>query len=162
VSAADELVDFNVRYAEKYTGPRPVVPARHLTVVTCMDSRMDVHAMLGLELGEAHVIRNAGGIVTDDVIRSLTVSQRRLKTEAIVVIHHDDCGLLNLDEDAFVEELVADGGTPPPGRPGTFSDVDASVAVSVAALRASTYLKETGDIRGFVFDVSTGLLREVS
>ncbi|HVS69544.1 MAG TPA: carbonic anhydrase [Mycobacteriales bacterium] len=161
-SAADELIGFNARYADKYTGPRPVIPSRHLTVVTCMDSRMDVHALLGLELGEAHVIRNAGGIVTDDVIRSLTISQRRLKTEAIIVIHHDECGLLNLDEDAFVEELVADGATRPSWRPGTFSDVDASVAASVASLRASSYLKETGDIRGFVFDISTGLLREVT
>src|SRR5579862_9732523 len=111
MSASDELVEFNRRYVEKYDGPRPVVPSRHLTVVTCMDSRMDVHALLGLELGEAHVIRNAGGIVTDDVIRSLAISQRRLKTAAIVVIHHTDCGLLNLDELEFEAELVADAGS---------------------------------------------------
>lgn len=123
---------------------------------------MDVHAMLGLELGEAHVIRNAGGVVTDDVIRSLSISQRRLQTEAVVVIHHTDCGLLNLDEDAFLAELTADGAEPPSWRPRTFSDIDADVAECVATLRSSAYLLGTEDIRGFVFDVATGLLREVS
>ena len=162
MSAADELVDHNLRYADKYDGPRPVIPSRHLAVVTCMDSRMDVHALLGLDLGEAHVIRNAGGVVTDDVIRSLTISQRRLHTESVIVIHHTECGLLNLDEDEFVAELTADAGAPPPWRPGSFADVDASVAASVADLRSSSYLKGTHDIRGFVFDVATGLLREVS
>jgi carbonic anhydrase len=161
VSAADELIAHNRSYAERYGGPRPVVPARHLTVVTCMDSRMDVHAMLGLELGEAHVIRNAGGIVTDDVVRSLAVSQRKLQTEAVVVIHHTDCGLLNLDEDAFAAELTAAAGTPPTWRSGTFSDVAEDVRTSVAALRGSPYLKTTTDIRGFVFDVDSGLLEEI-
>lgn len=161
MSAADELIDHNVRYADKYDGPRPVIPSRHLTVVTCMDSRMDVHAMLGLDLGEAHVIRNAGGVVTDDVIRSLTISQRRLHTESVIVIHHTDCGLLNLDEDEFLAELVADAGSAPSWRPLTFADVDDDVAASVAALRASPYLRGTHDIRGFVFDVATGRLREV-
>jgi carbonic anhydrase len=122
---------------------------------------MDVHALLGLDLGEAHVIRNAGGVVNDDVIRSLTISQRRLHTESVVVIHHTDCGLLNLDEDEFIAELTADAGEPPSWRPRTFADVDADVAECVAALRASPYLKGTHDIRGFVFDVATGLLREV-
>ena len=162
MSAADELLEHNVRYADKYDGPRPVVPSRHLTVVTCMDSRMDVHALLGLELGEAHVIRNAGGIVTDDVIRSLAISQRRLKTASVVVIHHTDCGLLNLDETEFEAELVADAGSRPTWRAGSFVDVDADVAACVAMLRSSPYLRDTSDIRGFVFDVATGLLREVS
>ncbi len=161
MSAADELIENNVRYADKYDGPRPVIPSRHLTVLTCMDSRMDVHAMLGLELGEAHVIRNAGGVVTDDVVRSIAISQRRLRTESVIVIHHDDCGLLNLDEDEFIAELVADSGMRPSWRPRTFADVDQDVKESVAALRASPYLKGTHDIRGFVFDVATGLLREV-
>jgi carbonic anhydrase len=161
MSAADQLVEHNLRYADKYDGPRPVIPSRHLAVVTCMDSRMDVHALLGLELGEAHVIRNAGGVVTDDVIRSLTISQRRLQTESVIVIHHTECGLLNLDEDEFIAELTAEGSAPPPWRPRTFSDVDASVADCVATLRSSPYLKGTHDIRGFVFDVATGLLREV-
>ncbi|HVU61041.1 MAG TPA: carbonic anhydrase [Mycobacteriales bacterium] len=161
MSAADELVAHNVGYAKTYPGPRPVVPARHLTVVTCMDSRMDVHAMLGLELGEAHVIRNAGGIVTDDVVRSLAISQRRLRTEAVVVIHHTDCGLLNLDEDAFAAELAADAGSAPSWRSGTFCDVYEDVRKCVAQLQASPYLKTTSDIRGFVFDVDSGLLQEV-
>ncbi|HVX69196.1 MAG TPA: carbonic anhydrase [Mycobacteriales bacterium] len=162
MSAADELIEHNVRYADKYDGPRPVIPSRHLTVVTCMDSRMDVHALLGLDLGEAHVIRNAGGVVTDDVIRSLAISQRRLHTQSVVVIHHTDCGLLNLDEDAFVAELAAEGTEPPTWRPRSFADVDADVAECVAGLRSSPYLKATDDIRGFVFDVGTGLLREVA
>lgn len=123
---------------------------------------MDVHALLGLDLGEAHVIRNAGGVVTDDVIRSLTISQRKLNTESVVVIHHTECGLLNLDEDEFLAELAADAGAPPEWRPRSFADVDADVAESVAALRSSPYLRGTHDIRGFVFDVATGLLREVS
>ncbi|MGN6472933.1 MAG: beta-class carbonic anhydrase [Mycobacteriales bacterium] len=161
MSAADELLENNVRYADKYSGPRPVVPSRHLTVVTCMDSRMDVHALLGLELGEAHVIRNAGGIVTDDVIRSLAISQRRLLTQSVIVIHHTDCGLHNLDEDEFEAELAADAGGPPTWRAGSFSDVDADVAKCVAMLRSSPYLRSTDDVRGFVFDVATGLLREV-
>lgn len=162
MSAADELIDHNLRYADKYDGPRPVIPSRHLTVVTCMDSRMDVHALLGLDLGEAHVIRNAGGVVTDDVIRSLTISQRKLHTESVVVIHHTNCGLLNLDEEEFIAELTAAAGEPPSWRPRTFVDVDADVAESVATLRSSPYLLGTHDIRGFVFDVDTGLLREVS
>ncbi|HEX3897638.1 MAG TPA: carbonic anhydrase [Mycobacteriales bacterium] len=162
MSAADELIAHNVAYAATYLGPRPVVPARHLTVVTCMDSRMDVHAMLGLELGEAHVIRNAGGIVTDDVLRSLAISQRRMQTASVLVIHHTDCGLLNLDEEAFTAELTADAGGPPSWRPGTFCDVDADVAASVATLRASPYLGDVTDIRGFVFEVTTGRLREIS
>jgi carbonic anhydrase len=127
-----------------------------------MDSRMDVHALLGLELGEAHVIRNAGGVVTDDAIRSLAISQRKLNTESVVVIHHTNCGLLNLDEEEFIAELTTDAGEPPTWRPRTFSDVDADVAESVATLRSSPYLVGTHDIRGFVFDVDTGLLREVS
>jgi carbonic anhydrase len=162
VSAADELVAHNAEYAARYEGPRPVVPSRHLTVVTCMDSRMDVHAMLGLALGEAHVIRNAGGIVTDDVVRSLAISQRKLRTSSVLVIHHTDCGLLNLDEAEFTAELAAAAGQPPSWRPGSFSDVEADVAASVATLRASRYLADVTDIRGFVFEVATGLLREVS
>lgn len=161
MSAADELIAHNVAYADRYTGPRPVIPSRHLTVLTCMDSRMDVHAMLGLELGEAHVVRNAGGIVTDDVVRSLAISQRRLRTEAVLVIHHTDCGLLNLDEDAFAAELAADAGAAPSWRSGTFTDVDDDVRKSVAMLRDSPYLQSRTDIRGFVFEVDTGKLREV-
>jgi carbonic anhydrase len=161
VSASDELLANNATYAEEYGGPLPTPPSRRLTVVTCMDSRMDVHALLGLALGEAHVIRNAGGVVTDDVVRSLAVSQRKLRTEAVLVIHHTDCGLLGLDESEFMAELAADAGAPPTWRVGSFSDVDADVRASVAALRASPYLKTRSDIRGFVFEVETGRLREI-
>jgi carbonic anhydrase len=161
VSVADELFANNAIYAEQYVGPLPTPPSRRLAVVTCMDSRMDVHALLGLALGEAHVIRNAGGVVTDDVERSLAVSQRKLNTEAVIVIHHTDCGLHNLDETAFTAELVADAGSAPSWRVGSFSDVDADVRKSVASLRSSRYLKSSGDVRGYVFEVETGRLREV-
>jgi carbonic anhydrase len=127
-----------------------------------MDSRMDVHAMLGLRLGEAHAIRNAGGVVTDDVIRSLAISQRSLGTTAIAVIHHTECGLLGLDEDAFVDAMVADAGAPPRWRPGSFADADQDVQLSVATLRSSPFLPHRDDIHGFVFEVETGRLRSVS
>lgn len=162
MSAADELFANNARYAERYAGPLPTPPSRRLAVVTCMDSRMDVHALLGLGLGEAHVIRNAGGVVTDDVERSLAVSQRRLQTESVIVIHHTDCGLHDLDETAFTAELVADAGSAPTWSVGSFADVDDDVRKTVAALRSSPYLKSTTDIRGFVFEVETGLLRPVA
>jgi carbonic anhydrase len=162
MSVADELFANNSSYAEHYAGPLPTPPSRRLAVVTCMDSRMDVHALLGLGLGEAHVIRNAGGVVTDDVVRSLAVSQRKLSTEAVVVIHHTDCGLLNLDEAAFTAELTADAGAAPSWRVGSFSDVDADVRKSVITLRDSPYLKTRSDIRGYVFEVETGRLRPVS
>jgi carbonic anhydrase len=161
MSAADELLEHNVRYAETHDGSRPAVPSRHVSVVTCMDARIDVHAMLGLGLGEAHVIRNAGGVVTDDVVRSLAISQRKLKTDSVLVIHHTQCGLLDFDEAGFVAELTAEGAAPPAWRPGSFADVDEDVRSGVAALRSSPYLSATQDIRGFVFDVATGLLREV-
>jgi carbonic anhydrase len=162
VSLADELAANNARYAEHYQGPLPTPPSRQLAVVTCMDSRMDVHALLGLQLGEAHVLRNAGGIVTEDVIRSLVVSQRLLKTEEIVVIHHTQCGLLDLDEASFTADLERDAGSRPLWRPGTFHDVDADVRSCVAQLRNSPYLSHTDRVTGFVFEVETGRLRPVS
>jgi carbonic anhydrase len=162
VSDIGELVAANERYAASYTGGLGVRPTRRLAVVTCMDSRMDVHAMLGLRLGEAHAIRNAGGVVTDDVIRSLAISQRSLGTTAIAVIHHTECGLLGLDEDAFVDAMVTEAGAPPRWRPGSFADPDQDVQLSVATLRSSPFLPHRDDIHGFVFEVDSGRLRSVS
>ena len=161
MSVADELFANNARYAERYEGPLPTPPSRKLAVVTCMDSRMDVHALLGLALGEAHVLRNAGGIVTEDVVRSLVVSQRLLGTEEIVVIHHTKCGLLDLDEAQFTAALEGDAGSRPMWRPGSFHDVDADVRSCVAQLRNTPYLSHTDRVRGFVFEVETGRLRPV-
>lgn len=158
----DELLRRNRTYAETFPGrDRPVAPRLHLAVVACMDSRLDLFAALGLDIGDAHVIRNAGGIVTDDVIRSLVVSQQRLGTREVVVVHHTDCGLHGLDEPAFREQLVAMSGEEPPFAFGAFADLEASVRESVGRVTASPFVAEKGSVRGFVFEVETGVLREV-
>lgn len=158
----DELLRRNQAYAETFPGrDRPVRPRLHLAVVACMDSRLDLFAALGLDIGDAHVIRNAGGIVTDDVVRSLVVSQRSLGTREVLVIHHTNCGLHGLDEEAFRSELVASSGEEPPFELGAFTDLEASVRESVERVLASPFVAEKGSVRGFVFDVDTGELREV-
>jgi carbonic anhydrase len=135
-------------------------PRRKVAVLTCMDTRLDVFPMLGLERGDAHIIRNAGGLVTDDAIRSLSASQRLLGTEEVVVVMHHDCGLHGASEDAFAEALAADGALPN-WRLGAFEDVDAALQWSLARLQASPELPARDHIRGFVFDPETGELREV-
>ncbi len=136
------------------------VPQRHLAVVTCMDSRLDLFGALGLDLGEVHLIRNAGGIATDDVIRSLLLSQRLLATTAVMVIHHIRCGLEAFEEETLAHEIESDRGQRPPFRLGAYRDVDRDVRDTVFALRMSPFVEGT-DIRGFVFDVDDGSLREV-
>ena len=136
-------------------------PTRHTTVVTCMDARIDLFAALGLALGEVHVIRNAGGVVTDDVLRSLVLSQRKLGTREVLVAHHTDCGLYGLDDDALLAEIEAESGVRPPFRFEGFDDLDESVRASVARVRAAAFVPHRGAVRGFVYDVATGLLREV-
>jgi carbonic anhydrase len=158
----DQLVEANRRYAAQYHDPRvPVQPACQVAVVTCMDARLDVHDILGLGLGDAHVIRNAGGVVTDDVIRSLTVSQRRLGTRGVVVIHHTDCGMLQITEDGFRREVEADCGIRPPWAVEAFVDLAADVRQSVRRVRTSPFLLHIEDVRGFIYDVRTGLLDAV-
>jgi carbonic anhydrase len=157
----DELLANNERYAETFPGLVPVVPARRVCVVTCMDSRLDVFGMLGLEIGDAHIIRNAGGVITDDVIRSLAVSQRLLNTRVVILIHHTECGLLGLDEEAFIAGLTADAGTPPPWQVRAFEDVEQDVRESIEAVRSAAYLPHRDEVRGFVVEVATGRLREV-
>lgn len=162
MSVIDELVSHNRAYVDRH-GHRemPTSPQLHLCVLTCMDSRLDLFGALGLELGEAHLIRNAGGIASDDAIRSLLLSQRLLGTTAVMVIHHTRCGLEAFEEDALADEVEASVGERPPFRLGAFRDVDEDVRQTLATLIASPFV-ETTEIRGFVFSVDDGDLREVS
>jgi len=137
-------------------------PALHLAIVTCMDARLDVFAALGLQDGQAHILRNAGGVVSDDVIRSLAISQRILNTDAVMVIHHTDCGLEKITDDDFRAELQADTGLAPAFAIETFTDVEADVRQSVARLRQSPFLAHRDRIRGFVYDVDSHTLTEIS
>lgn len=160
-TVTDRLVEANARYAAGFTDPgmdaRPVLK---VAVVACMDARLDLHEALGLRLGDCHTIRNAGGVVTDDIIRSLTISQRALGTRSVVLIHHTNCGLLTLTED-FRHELAAEVGQRPTWAVEAFKDLDEDVRQSMQRVRTSPFLLHTDDVRGFVFDVTTGLLREV-
>ncbi|WP_173263112.1 beta-class carbonic anhydrase [Streptomyces pacificus] len=161
-TVTDRLVEANQDYASGFTDPgmdaRPVL---QVAVVACMDARLDLHAALGLELGDCHTIRNAGGAVTDDVIRSLTISQRALGTRSVVLIHHTGCGLESLTED-FRHELEAEVGQRPSWAVEAFRDVDQDVRQSMQRVRTSPFLLHTDDVRGFVFDVKSGLLREIA
>ncbi|QMU75905.1 carbonic anhydrase [Streptacidiphilus sp. PB12-B1b] len=160
-SIIDSFVARNRVYAAAYRdGGMDARPVQKVAVVACMDARLDVHAALGLSLGDCHVIRNAGGVVTDDTIRSLTVSQRALGTRSIALIHHTGCGLLSLTED-FRRELEEEVGIRPSWALESFTDLDQDVRQSMARVRTSPFLLHREDIRGFVFDVRTGLLREV-
>jgi len=161
MSVTDELLTNNARYAESFTGPLPLPPAKHIAIVACMDARLDVYRILGLNEGEAHVIRNAGGVVTDDEIRSLTISQRLLGTTEIILIHHTDCGMLTFTDDQFKADIQADTGIKPSWSPESFNDLDTDVAQSIARIKTSPFIPHTDAVRGFVFDVATGKLHEV-
>ncbi len=160
-TVTDRLTEANERYAAAFSDPgmdaRPVLK---VAVVACMDARLDLHAALGLELGDCHTIRNAGGVVTDDVIRSLTISQRALGTRSIVLIHHTNCGLESITEE-FRHELEMEVGQRPAWAVEAFRDVDQDVRQSMQRVRTSPFLLHTDDVRGFVFDVRTGALREI-
>jgi carbonic anhydrase len=162
MTATDELLANNERYAEAFTGALPLPPSRHLAVVACMDARLNVYAILGLQDGEAHVIRNAGGVVTDDEIRSLTISQRLLGTQEIILIHHTDCGMLTFTDDDFKASIQKDTGIKPEWAAEAFPDLDDDVRQSIARIEASPFIPRKESVRGFVFDVATGKLREVS
>lgn len=158
----EDLIDHNAEWAQSFAyAGLPTPPARKLAVVVCMDSRIDVFAALGLEIGEAHVIRNAGGIATDDVIRSLAISQRFLGTEAVFVIQHTRCGMQTFADDELTEEIELETGQRPSWRIGAFKDLDRSVRTSVAAIRQSPFVPNREQVWGFVYDVESGLLREV-
>jgi carbonic anhydrase len=162
MTATDEYLSNNARYAEGFSGPLPMPPGRALAVVACMDARLNVYAMLGLAEGEAHVIRNAGGVVTDDAIRSLAISQRLLGTREIVLIHHTDCGMLTFTDDAFKRSIQDETGIKPPWAAEAFPDLADDVRQSIARIKASPFVPHKDAIRGFVFDVATGKLNEVS
>jgi carbonic anhydrase len=162
MSATDELLANNQRYADGFTGPLPMPPAKGLAVVACMDARLNLYAMLGLEEGQAHVIRNAGGVITDDEIRSLAISQRLLGTREIILIHHTDCGMLTFTDDDFKAAIQAETGIKPAWSAEAFSDLDADVRQSVARIKASPFIPHKDSVRGFVFDVATGKLNEVA
>ena len=161
-SITDELVYEAQLHAARFGGPRPVVPAKHLAIVACMDSRIDVFDLFGLGIGDAHVIRNAGGIVTDDVLRSLVLSQRVLKTREVVLVHHSDCGLQQIREDEFRAHLLAETGEEPPYVFGAFTDVDDAVRHAIERVRGHAFLPHRDNVRGFVYHVDTGGLHEVT
>ncbi|HLH65232.1 MAG TPA: carbonic anhydrase [Solirubrobacteraceae bacterium] len=163
MSAIDGLLAANRRWAASRAGDAaPAAPALRVAVVACMDARLDVHAALGLRAGDAHVIRNAGGAVTDDVIRSLAISQRRLGTREVALIHHTDCGMMSITDEGLRAEIERETGIRPPWAVEAFDDLDADVRQSIARVLASPFIPHRDAVRGFVYDVHTGLLREVA
>jgi carbonic anhydrase len=161
MSVTDEYLQNNARYAESFGGPLPLPPSRGVAVVACMDARLDVYRILGLADGEAHVIRNAGGVVTDDEIRSLAISQRLLGTREIILIHHTDCGMLTFTDDGFKRSIQDEVGIKPPWAAESFTDLDEDVRQSILRITASPFVPHRDAVRGFVFDVATGRLGEV-
>jgi carbonic anhydrase len=162
MNVIDELLDNNRAFADRADDRHlDVKPSRRLAVVTCMDSRLDVFAALGLGDGEAHVLRNAGGVITDDVIRSLAISQRRLGTREVMLIHHTDCGMQTITDDGFRKELQEDTGLAPSFAIESFGDVDEDVRQSIRRVRRCPFLPHVDVVRGFVYDVDTHQLREV-
>ncbi|MFD4577740.1 beta-class carbonic anhydrase [Streptomyces sp. NPDC058417] len=162
MSVTDELLAHNAAYAADFKGPLPLPPSRGVAVLACMDARLDVYAALGLAEGEAHVIRNAGGVVTDDEIRSLAISQRLLGTREVILVHHTDCGMLTFTDEAFRDGIEEETGIRPTWSAEAFTDVEADVRRSVRRITASPFVPHTDAVRGFVFDVATGRLAEVT
>ena len=163
MDVADELLANNRLYADAFAEQHvDIRPARALAIVTCMDSRLNVFEALGLEEGDAHVLRNAGGVITDDMIRSLTISQRLLGTREVMLIHHTDCGMQKLTDDGFRAELQADTGVAPEFAIESFTDLDAAVRQSILRVQGSVFLPHRDRVRGFVYDVDTHRLREVT
>lgn len=162
MSNTDDLVRNNEDYARSFKkGDLPLPPAKQVAVVACMDARLDVHKILGLQEGDAHVIRNAGGAVTDDAIRSLAISQRLLGTKEIILIHHTDCGMLTFTDDQVKSQIESETGIRPQFALEAFKDLDEDVRQSIARIKASPFVPRKDKIRGFVYDVKTGRLNEV-
>ena len=162
MGAIDELVANAQRYREAFSdGNLPLPPAKKVAVVACMDARLNPYGILGLQEGDAHVIRNAGGVVTDDEIRSLAISQRLLGTEEIMLIHHTDCGMLTFTDDEFHDALEQDTGQRPAWAVETFPDLEGNVRESIRRIKESPFIPKTDAVRGFVYEVETGALREV-
>lgn len=163
MSVTDELVTNNARFAATFDkGDAAMPPARKVAVVACMDARLHVSALLGLDIGDAHIIRNAGGVVSDDAVRSLVISQRLLGTEEIILIHHTDCGMVTFHDDEVKAQIEADTGIRPPFALEAFADVHEDVRQSIARIRANPFIPHRDNVRGFVYDVATGRLDEVT
>jgi carbonic anhydrase len=163
MSVTDEFLANNERYAASFDqGDLPLAPDKKVAVVACMDARLNPYAILGLQEGDAHVIRNAGGVVTDDEIRSLAISQRLLGTEEIILIHHTDCGMLTFRDDEFKAQVQSDTGIKPEWAVEAFSDLDDDVRQSIARIKANPFIPHKDSVRGFVYEVETGRLREVA
>jgi carbonic anhydrase len=163
MTVTDELLRNNAEYASSFsTGDLPMPPGKHLAVVACMDARLNVYALLGLQEGEAHVIRNAGGVVTEDVIRSLAISQRLLGTNEVILVHHTDCGMLTFTDDQVKADIEADTGLRPHFALEAFSDLERDIRQSIARIKASPFVANKDSVRGFIFDVTTGRLQEVT
>ncbi|MET7393296.1 carbonic anhydrase [Dactylosporangium sp. NPDC005572] len=161
MSVIDHLIHENARYAESFPGPRPLRPKLRLAVVACMDSRLDLFGALGLEIGDAHLIRNAGGLPTEEVLRSLALSQRKLGTREIVILHHTECGMEGLDDQEFRAELAAESGREPGWDVPGFTDLHDTVRQSIRTVRECAWLPHREDVRGFIFDVATAKIEEV-
>jgi carbonic anhydrase len=161
MSVTDELLANNAEYAKTFDGPLPLPPSKHVAVLACMDARLDVYRILGLGDGEAHVIRNAGGVVTDDEIRSLAISQRLLGTKEIILIHHTDCGMLTFTDDEFKRGIQDETGVKPAWGAEAFDDLAEDVRQSLRRIEASPFVTKHESLRGFIFDVATGRLDEV-
>lgn len=161
MSATDHLLHANESYATTFGGARPLRPKLRTTVIACMDSRLDLFGALGLQIGDAHLIRNAGGLPTDDVLRSLALSQRALGTREVVLIHHTECGMQNFDDAAFRAELEAESGVAPTWDVPGFTDLQATMQRSLQTVRQCPWIAHREDVRGFIFDVATARMTEV-
>jgi carbonic anhydrase len=162
VTVTDDYLANNAEYAKSFQGPLPLPPSKHVAVVACMDARLDVHSLLGIKEGEAHVIRNAGGVVTDDAIRSLAISQRLLGTQEVILIHHTDCGMLTFTDDDFKRAIQDETGVKPPWSAEAFPDLAEDVRQSLHRIKNSPFVTKHTSARGFIFDVATGKLDEVT
>ncbi|HSI80125.1 MAG TPA: carbonic anhydrase [Solirubrobacterales bacterium] len=163
MSITDELLQNAERYAESFDkGDLPLPPGRKVAVLACMDARLNPYGLLGLSEGDAHVIRNAGGVVSDDAIRSLAISQNLLGTEEIILIHHTDCGMLTFSDDELADKLEGETGQRPEWRALAFSDLERDVREGIERIRSSPFIPRTDRVRGFVYEVDTGRLREIS
>jgi carbonic anhydrase len=163
MTVTDELLRNNAEFAGSFSnGDLPMPPGKHLAVVACMDARLNVYALLGLREGEAHVIRNAGGVVSDDVLRSLVISQRLLDTREVILVHHTDCGMLTFTDDAVKADIEADVGLRPHFALEAFSDLERDIRQSIARIKASPFVPHKDAVRGFIYDVRSGALQEVT
>ena len=162
MTVTDDLLANNAEYASSFSGPLPMPPAKGVAVLACMDARLDVYRLLGLHEGEAHVIRNAGGVVSDDVLRSLVISQRLLGTREVILVHHTDCGMLTFTDDEVKADIESKTGLRPHFALEAFSDLENDIRQSIARIKASPFVPNKDSIRGFVYDVRTGALQEVT